>query len=121
MSKKTLGLLVALLAALAGAMWMNQREASVSAIKGSVAGGTLLPSVDMNTVRSITIEDGTATTHLAKVEGSWCVAEQGQYPADFSRLREMMRSIDGTIQPTKKAPSGRLFHASRAGRGLTPS
>ena len=96
MSKQTLWVLVLVLGVLAGAMWMNGRRAATPAGKSSGAGGALLPSVDMGTVRSIALADGAATTHLAQVEGIWCVAEQDNYPADLNRLREMMRSIDGT-------------------------
>ena len=96
MSKKTLLVLVVLLAVLAGAMWMSGRQAASPSGKSAVDGGRLLPSVDASTVRAIAIEDGVATTHLAKVDGVWSVAEQDNYPADFNRLREMMRAIDET-------------------------
>ena len=96
MSKQTLWVLVLVLGVLAGAMWMNGRRAAAPAAKHAAEGVALLPSVELSTVRSITLEDGAVTTHLAQVEGVWCVAEQDNYPADLNRLREMLRSIDGT-------------------------
>lgn len=99
MSNKALWALVVLLAALSGAMWMKGRPVSVPVGKDAIAGRGLIPSIDMGTVRSIAIEDGAATTHLAQVDGVWCVAEQGDYPADVNRLRTLMRSIDGAENP----------------------
>lgn len=96
MSKKALMVLVVILAALACAMGEAKWKwrAATPSRKSGAAGEMLLSSVELNTVRSITIEDGTSTTHLAQVDGVWCVAEQDNYPVDLNRLREMMRSID---------------------------
>ena len=94
MSKKTLFLLVILLVLLLGVWKFHSR---LPAAPGSVAAegdGTLLGTVDMSTVAAITLEGVGATTHLARVEGDWRVAEKDDYPADFDRLRELIRSID---------------------------
>ena len=92
MSKKTLMVLVAVFAVLAGATWMARQRTAESF--APAAGGRLLPAVDINTIRAIALEEGAATAHLAQVDGIWCVAEQANYPADIGHLREMMRSID---------------------------
>lgn len=94
MSKKTLWILVVVLAALAAAVWKTKQKESAPAANGLAAGGTLLASVDVSTVRAIAIADSAATTHLAQADGVWSVAEQGRYPADLNRLRELMRALD---------------------------
>ena len=98
MSKKTLLVLAVLLAVLVGGMWMTGRRAAVPAGKTAAAAGALLSAVDMSTVKAIVLDDGASTTHLAQVDGNWCVAEQENYPADFTRLRAMMLAIDGMGQ-----------------------
>jgi hypothetical protein len=95
MSKKTLMVLVVLLAVLAGGRWMHGGRSPSSDGEMASAGSALLASVDLSTVHAIAIDDGSSTTHLERVEGIWCVAEQDNYPADFDRLRAMMLTIDG--------------------------
>lgn len=95
MSRKTLWVLVVLLAALAGATWLKGRREAAPAGPGAAAGGRLLPAVDWSTLRAVTIADGGTTTHLAQAEGAWVVAERGGLPADINRLRAMIQAIDG--------------------------
>ena len=99
MSKKTLLGLAVVLAVLVAALWWSGRPSTAPAGEEESAAGALLSSVDMNTVGAITIADGTATTHLAKVEGAWRVDGLDGYPADFDRLQRMMRAIDDTQNP----------------------
>ena len=94
MSKKTLLILAIVFVALAGAMWLKGRREAAPAAVAATEAGKLVPGVDLGTVRAITLEDGVSTTHLAQVEGVWSVAEEGNYPADLDRLRQMIRSID---------------------------
>lgn len=93
MSKKTLLVLVAVLAALSAAIALRGGGARVPA-GAAAAGGALLPGVDLGTVRAVSIADGSATTHLAQAEGLWRVAEEDDHPADLERLREFMRALD---------------------------
>lgn len=94
MSKKTLLILAIVFVALAGAMWLKGRRDAAPAAAAAAETGKLVPGVDLGTIRTITLEDGVSTTHLAQVEGIWTVAEEGNYPADLDRLRQMIRSID---------------------------
>ena len=105
MSKKTLWILVVVLAALAVAVWRTQQKESAPAAKGVAAGGMLLASVDLSTVRAITLADSAATTHLARADGVWSVAEQDHYPADLNRLRGLMRALDD-VRDTQVADTG---------------
>ena len=93
MSKKTLWVLVIVLAGLSAAVWWSGRRAAPAA---SAAGGRLLPGVDLATVRAVALETSAATTRLAQVDGVWCVAEKDGVPADVRRLRELIRALDGT-------------------------
>ena len=95
MSRKTLIALIVLLAVLAGAAWLQNRRTAGPEIAAAAPGGALLPAVDLSTVRAIAIAEAVATTHLARVEGNWCVTEMENYPADLDRLRELIRSLDG--------------------------
>lgn len=94
MSKKTMWILVIVLAALSAAVWWSGRRAAPAA--ASAAGGRLLPGVDWTTVRAVALETAAATTRLAQVDGVWCVAEKGDYPADVRRLRNLIQALDET-------------------------
>ena len=94
MSKKTLWVLVIVLAALSAAVWWSGRRAAPAT--ASAAGGRLLPGVDLATVRAVALETAAATTRLAQADGVWCVAEKDDYPADVRRLRELIRALDET-------------------------
>ena len=94
MSKKTMWILVIVLAALSAAVWWSGQRAATPA--ASAAGGRLLPGVDLATVRAIALETAAATTRLAQADGVWCVAEKDQFPADVRRLRGLIQALDET-------------------------
>lgn len=96
MSKKTLWVLVIVLAGLSAAVWWSGRREAAPAGPAASGSGRLLPAVDLNAIRAIVFENGASTARLAKVDGVWSVAELDGYPADFSRLRDLLRSIDET-------------------------
>ena len=94
MSKKTMWVLVIVLAALSAAVWWSGQRAAPAA--ASAAGGRLLPGVDLATVRAVALETAAATTRLAQVDGVWCVAEKENAPADVRRLRNLIQALDET-------------------------
>jgi len=94
MSKKTMWILVIVLAALSVAVWWSGRRAAP--VAASAAGGRLLPGVDWATVRAVALETAAATTRLAQVDGVWCVAEKENAPADVRRLRNLIQALDET-------------------------
>ncbi len=94
MSRKTLLMLAVVLAALLGALWLSKREAPAAGEEAAAKPGKLLAAVDLASVVRMTISDHAATTHLAQAEGVWRVQEQGDYPADLERLRNLMRMLD---------------------------
>ena len=94
MSKKTLLILVAILAVLYAALVMTGPRGRTGEGAPAAQGGRLLPGVDLSTVRAVSIADGSATTHLAQAEGLWSVAEEGGAAADLNRMREVLRALD---------------------------
>ena len=94
MSKKTLMVLAVLAVVLAAAVWKSGKTASGPVAENAGDSQPLLNGVDIGTVSAIEIQEGSSTTHLEKAESGWCVAEQENAPADFNRLRDMMRSLD---------------------------
>ena len=94
MSKKTLWVLVIVLAALSAAVWRSGQRAAPAA--ASAAGGRLLPGVDWASVRAVALETAAATTRLAQADGVWCVAEMENAPADVRRLRGLIQALDET-------------------------
>ena len=94
MSKKTLMVLAVLAVVLAAAVWKSGKTASGPVAVNAGDNQPLLNGVDIGTVSAIEILEGSSITHLEKAEGGWCVAEQENAPADFNRLRDMMRSLD---------------------------
>lgn len=118
MSRKTLVVLVAVLAALSVAIVLRGGRAPVPVGAGA-GGGGLLPAADLVSVRAIRIEDGANTTRMERVDGIWRVAEEDNHPADVARLREMMRSIDGTENPqvADEKPATRLAEYGLAPEG----
>ena len=96
MSKKTLWVLAIVLAVLVAAVWWNGRRAGAPGGAAAAASGRLLPGVDAATVRAVALESAAATTHLAQVDGVWCVAEKDNAPAELRRLRELIQALDET-------------------------
>lgn len=94
MSRKTLWMLAVVLAALLGALWLSKRAAPAADEAAAAKPGKLLAAVDLAAVVRMTIADQAATTHLAQADGVWRVQEQGDYPADLERLRNLMRMLD---------------------------
>ncbi len=94
MSKKTLMVLAALVVALLAALWKSGKTDSSPAVKSEGEGQALLPGVELSTLSMMEIQEGSSTTHLEIVDGIWCVAEQENAPADFNRLRGLIRSMD---------------------------
>jgi hypothetical protein len=57
---------------------------------GSSAGGKLLPNLSVNDVAQITIQAGTNELTLARLDHRWRVRQRGDYPADFSKISDLL-------------------------------
>jgi hypothetical protein len=61
--------------------WQNGEDA---------IGRKLLPDLAINDIAQINIQSGTNTLHLARRDNLWRVQERGDYPADFSRISDLL-------------------------------
>jgi hypothetical protein len=90
----TVLLVAALLIIGAGFFLSAHRQAS----QGTGAGGALLPDLaaQSDSLSAITLYKGSATpsVSLHKKDGGWTIAERGDYPADLSRLRKLVLSMN---------------------------
>ena len=107
MNKKTLFILLVVLAVLAGvgrSILVRNSEAP----SGTDAMGTLLfETLPANEITSIVIERPGDSTLLVKNETGWVVENRFGYPADFTRITELVRKV-------KQTQSGRKFPATEA-------
>jgi len=89
--RKLIGMLVvfAVLAVIA----VFQRSGSRSAEVGRDQADTLLfEGIDLRSITSIEVKEGTNMVSLALRDGQWVVASLYDYPVDFDRLTEAIRS-----------------------------
>jgi hypothetical protein len=92
--RRFLGLLVAALLVLSGALYLGTQRN----LNRETHDGLLLPSLgkELATVTALSARKGSATptVTLHKGEaGQWTVAERGDYPADMAKLRKLMLAL----------------------------
>lgn len=88
MNRKKLIGMAAVLVVLASVALIQQRGAQARRPRVS-SNETLLQGVDLNAVDALEIDD----VRLLKKEGKWVVASLYNYPADFSKLANALRSV----------------------------
>ncbi|HLZ98379.1 MAG TPA: DUF4340 domain-containing protein [Steroidobacteraceae bacterium] len=102
-------LVVVALVAIAAAFYVSTlRDAS-----HETPGLPLLPALpgDLNAVTAVTVRKGSATPTLTlhKAGDQWSVAERGDYPADVSKLRQLLVTLrDARIVEAKTADPARF-------------
>ena len=104
MKIKTLVILLILLGVLAAAGALIIHLQTSSSSSGEM-GAYLLEQLPANKVASIVIETPADTVSLMKKGESWVVEERFGYPADFSKISELVRTL-------KKVKVGRSFESS---------
>ncbi|NCC52847.1 MAG: hypothetical protein EOM20_16755, partial [Spartobacteria bacterium] len=83
MSVKTLVILLVVLALVGGiAMLATRKPAQEQSVE---AGDRLLQDLEVNSITFVEISQGVETTRLERIDGTWCVANRFNYPADFER------------------------------------
>ncbi|RME95093.1 MAG: DUF4340 domain-containing protein [Verrucomicrobia bacterium] len=94
MNRKQLTLLLAAVVVIGGlGLWVrHQQMASYRPVKGRM-GEKVLGELDVNAVAGLRIVHGTNAVNLQRKEGRWRVAERGDYPADFSKISELVRQL----------------------------
>ncbi|MCX6998571.1 MAG: DUF4340 domain-containing protein [Kiritimatiellaeota bacterium] len=93
MKSRNLMLLAAVLVVLVLAAVLSQRAPQRTVVGGLRAGASLLPALDVNAVAGLELRDGTNTVRLARQEGRWVVTSLWNYPADFEKLADHLRTL----------------------------
>jgi hypothetical protein len=88
----------------AGIMLHHRQKASWDGNNPS-AGKKLLGDFPINDVAHIQFKQGTNDLNLAKKEGTWRVRERNDYPADFSRIGDLMIKL-GDLKIVQSEPVG---------------
>ena len=106
MKKKTFILLVVILCVLvgAGALVMHLKSPRAPSVS---MGSPLLDELPVNDIVSIEIDGVASPVTLKKKEKAWIVEERFDYPADFSKMTDLVRTL-------KDVEVGRMFVATEA-------
>ena len=104
MKIKTLVILLIVLGVLAGAGALIIHLQNSSSSSGEM-GAYLIEQLPANEVASIVIETPSNTVSLMKKGDSWVVEERFGYPADFSKISDLVRTL-------KQVKVGRRFESS---------
>ena len=80
----------ALVLAIAGTIFQMIRSAGW---KGQSAGSEPFAQLPVNTVEKLVIKSSKGAVTLQKVGDIWTVSERKGYPADFSKIRDLIRSL----------------------------
>ncbi len=117
MKSKTFIVLLAVCCVLGGAVYliMNSED---SANKQGMMGGKLLPDLSLEDISGITIKDHENSVVLRKGEKVWSVENRFSYPADFSKISEIVKKLrDAKIGRTFKAEDKILSRLTLHGPG----
>ena len=104
MKTRTLIILLIILGFLAGAGAFMIRLKATDRSKGNL-GARLLGNLPANEIVSITIQGAEDSVSLVKEEDRWIVADRFHYPADFSKIIDLVRRL-------KEVKIGRQFESS---------
>lgn len=104
MKGKTLTILLITLAVVAGAGVLLIRSKSSSPLDGRI-GEPLFLGLRINEITSVEMKGAEDKATLTRKDDRWAVTDRHDYPADFSRLTEMIRQI-------KDLKVGNRFEAS---------
>jgi hypothetical protein len=104
MRGKTLTILLITLAVVAGAGVLLLRSKSSAPLDGTI-GAPLFQNLPVNDIAAIQMKSAQTSAALARKDNQWVVEDRHDYPADFSRLTEMIRQL-------KDLKVGRRFEAS---------
>ena len=85
-----LGVLVALIVAGAGVMWLQRSDWRSS---NSKVGEKLIPGLVVSEVVKMRIVEATDTVTLNRVDGKWQVAERDGYPAHLDRIADFLAKL----------------------------
>ncbi len=94
MNRKQLITLLVFGAVIAAAwMWVNRGQKAADQQSTAKMGEKLVPNFPVNDVAQLTIKQRGAELNLAKKDELWVVKERGEYPANFSNLRDLLIKV----------------------------
>jgi Domain of unknown function (DUF4340) len=83
-------LIVAIVVGLAGVLFEISQS---SRWNGSKAAQTIFPNLAVNDITKIEIRSTPASVTLEKKDDKWTVADRNNYPADFSKIQDLIRIL----------------------------
>jgi hypothetical protein len=94
MNRKQFIILLVVVAVIGAAgLMVHQRNQQSWQNAGDTIGQKLLPNLAINDIAQIHIQSGTNALNLIKQNNRWQVKERDGYPADFSRISELMLKL----------------------------
>jgi len=94
MKPKQLTVIVVLALVLGGmGLWIARQRDAAYQTSGPGLGDKVLPEFPLNDVTAVTIEDGTNSLHLAKLEGIWKLEERHGYAANYTELSGFITKV----------------------------
>lgn len=115
MKGKHLLLLVVLLGAIiAAAIYLQREQATPASSASSTRGALFLEDFPVNDVAQIALRAGESQLTLKKGEEGWKVAERQGYPADFSKIRDVLLALK-ELKIVQSIPVGRGVELERFG------
>ena len=91
MKVKNLIILLVLAVILIGLAVLSSRDKSRSAT--NVIGTLILPDLPVNDVEKLVVSSSSDTLTVAKVEQVWVVPQKFNYPADFTKIRDVLLKL----------------------------
>lgn len=108
MNRKQFIILLVVVIIIGAAGWIvHQRNSSSWQGGGPSIGEKLLPNLPVNDIAQVHIQSGANDLTLARKDDRWRVQQRGDYPADFSRISDLLVKLSDlkVIQSDDAAPS----------------
>lgn len=93
MNKKTLSVLLVVFAILCGLTFWKIWSTKPIRPEGPFPGDPVLAGLDLNQITAFMVSSAGATSRVSRKEGRWVVNTRFDYPADFRRIVEQLRSL----------------------------
>lgn len=95
MNKSQILVLIGLCLCAAGAWWLvNSGDGAKKKTSSDTVGAKLLPNFPINEIRKIRITKKQTVAEIAKVNGIWTVPAISQYPADYSKIGNLLKKVN---------------------------
>jgi hypothetical protein len=113
MNRKQFIVLLVLVAVIGGAgLIIHQHNNQSWQSADAAIGQKLLPNIVVNDIAQIHIQSGTNELNLARQNDLWRVAQRADYPADFSKISDLLIKLAGLkvaqVEPIGPSLLGRL-------------